>query len=237
MFKELSLLLSFVDDPRAQKPDYRRAVVEDNCLGKRSAKNRALTADHLTALYALDPHCALFRGLRWFWDRDEEGRPLMAAICALTRDSVFRSSAPFIQGFDPGSRVTREALAAFIDNLETGRFSRITLESAARNINSSWTQSGHLKGKVKKIRSRPRATPGAVSYALLPGYLEGARGESLFNTEYTRLLDLPMARAVELSAEAAGRGWILMKRIESVIEVLFPNILTNEEMEWAREQN
>ncbi len=117
MFEELRLLLSFIDDPQAEKPVYRRAVEEDNCLGKRSVKNRTLTARHLSDLYALDPHCALFRGLRYFWDRDVEGRPLMAVICAFARDSVFRSSAPFIQGFSRGSRVTREALAAFIDNL------------------------------------------------------------------------------------------------------------------------
>jgi len=136
-----------------------------------------------------------------------------------------------------GQRVTREALEEYIDNLETGRFSPSTLKSTAQNINSSWTQSGHLQGRVKKVRLKPKATPGAVSYALLLGYLSGVRGESLYNTEYAKLLDCSMEQAIELSTEASRKGWIVLKRLGSVIEVLFPILLSDKEMEWVREQS
>jgi len=237
MLEELKLLFSFVDDPAAGKSDFLRSIIEDNCLGKRSDKTRKLTARHLSDLYILDPDITLFRSLRYFWKRDMEGQPLLAMICAIARDSILRSSVPFIQSFTEGQRVTREALEEFIDNQETGRFSPATLKSTAQNINSSWTQSGHLQGRVKKVRSQPRATSGAVSYALLLGYLSGARGESLYKTEYAKLLDCSMEQAIELSIEASRKGWIVLKRLGSVIEVLFPNLLTSEEMEWVREQS
>jgi len=237
MLEELKLLLSFVDDPDAGKSEYLRSIIDDNCLGKRSVRTRKLTARYLLGLYILDPDITLFRSLRYFWERDAEGQPLLAMTCAIARDSILKSSEPFIQRFTAGQYVTREALEEFIDNLETGRFSPATLKSTAQNINSSWTQSGHLKGRVKKIRSQPKATPGAASYALLLGYLSGVRGESLYNTEYAKLLDCSMEQAIELSIEASRKGWIVLKRLGSVIEVLFPNLLTSEEMEWVREQS
>ena len=237
MLEELRLLFSFVDDPDAGKSDYLKSIIEDNCLGKRSDRTRRLTARHLIDLYGLNPDITLFRSLRYFWKRDTEGQPLLAMICAIARDSVLRSSIPFIHKFTVGQRVTREALEEFIDNLETDRFSPATLKSTAQNINSSWTQSGHLQGRVKKVRSQPKATPGAVSYALLLGYLLGVRGESLYKTEYVKLLDCSVEQSIELSAEASRKGWIVLKRLGSVIEVLFPNLLSQKEMEWVREQS
>ena len=237
MLEELRLLFSFVDDPDAGKSDYLRSIIEDNCLGKRSDRTRRLTARHLIDLYGLNSDITLFRSLRYFWDRDTEGQPLLAMTCAISRDSVLRSSLPFIENYTLGQRVTREALEDFISNLETGRFSPATLKSTAQNINSSWTQSGHLQGRIKKIRSQPKATPGAISFALLLGYLLGVRGESLYQTEYANLLDCSMEESIELSVEASRKGWIVLKRLGSVIEVLFPNLLSEKEMEWVREQS
>ena len=212
MLEELRLLFAYVDDPGAEKSDYIKSIVEENCLGKRSDRTRKLTARHLVYLYGLNPDITLFRSLRYFWDRDHEGQPLLAMICAISRDSILRSSLPFIEKYTLGQHVTREALEEFINNLETGRFSPATLKSTAQNINSSWTQSGHLQGRVKKIRTQPKATPGAVSFALLLGYLSGARGESLYQTEYAKLLDCSMEESIELSVEASRKGWIVLKR-------------------------
>jgi hypothetical protein len=237
MLHELQSLLSFVDDPGAEKSAYVQAIEDRNCLGKRSGRTRQLTARHLAALYAIDPEITLFRVLRFFWGRDISGQPLLALLCAYARDSILRSSAAFIQSYSIGETVTREALEEFIDNQEPGRFSKATLKSTAQNVNSTWTQSGHLQGRVKKIRSLPKATPGSVSYALLFGYLNGIRGEAIFKTEYARLLDSSFEESAELATEASRKGWIVLKRLGDVIEVLFPNLLSVQEMEWVREQN
>ncbi len=237
MLDELRALLSFADDSYAPREAYVNGIDIDNCLGKRSAKTRKITARHLIELYALDPNITLFRSLLFFWNRDEAGKPLLALICAYARDPLLRMSAPYVLVLEPGERVSREALEQFLDWEQPGRFSKATLKSTAQNINSTWTQSGHLIGKVKKLRTRANATAGSTAYALFLGYLEGIRGEGLFSSEYAKLLDCSADRAIELAEEASRRGWIVMKRVGKVIEVVFPQLLTGQEMEWISEQN
>jgi hypothetical protein len=237
MLIELRALLSFVGAADAAKADYLEAVQTANCLGKRSGKTRALTFRHLADLYALDPSLLVFRALRFFWQRDVDGQPLLAALCAFSRDPILRATAPFVLGFQEGATVNREAMEEFIDAQEPGRFSKATLKSTAQNINSSWTQSGHLAGRVRKVRACAVATPGTVSLALLLGYVSGLRGESLLKSDYTRMLDCSFEKTIELAEDASRRGWISLKRVGQVVEVLFPNLITAQEMEWLREQN
>ena len=237
MLAELRALLSFVDAAGAVRVDYLEAIQTANCLGKRSGKTRTLTFRHLADLYALDPSLLVFCALRFFWRRDVEGQPLLAALCAYSRDPILRATAPRVLGFQEGAIVTREAMEEFIDAQEPGRFSKATLKSTAQNINSSWTQSGHLAGRVRKVRARAVATPGTVSLALLLGYVSGLRGESLFKSDFTRMLDCSFEKTIEFAEDASRRGWISLKRIGQVVEVLFPNLITAQEMEWLREQN
>ena len=237
MLEELGALLSYINRADAERSDYLRAIDDENCLGKRSGKTRILTYRHLVALYSLDPSNLLFRALLFFWNRDTTGQPLLALLCTYARDSIFRSSAPFVLEFPEGATITREALEEFIDAIEPGRFSKATLKSTAQNINSTWTKSGHLVGRVRKVRVRAIPTAGSVSYALLLGYLTGVRGQSLFRTEYTKLLDCSFERLVELAEEASRKGWIVFKRVGDVVEILFPNLINEQEMEWLREQS
>lgn len=235
MLGELTGLFDYVKCPDATKADYRTAIEEDNCLGKRSGSSRHLTYAHLVELYSLDKAHVLFRALLFFWQRDAKGWPMLALLMTFARDALFRSSAPLILQAPEGSVITRKAMEEYLDSLEPGRFSKATLKSTAQNINATWTQSGHLKGRSRKVRSRACATPGGAAYALLLGYLTGARGQGLFNTDYARLLDCPKEQVVELAEQAARSGWIVFKRVGDVIEVLFPNFITEREQEWLRE--
>lgn len=236
MLSELDRLIAWVDNPAAATRDYFEAVETHNCLGKRSGKTRHLTVRHLRSLYGLDPSLTLFRNLLFFWDRDPSARPLIALACACGRDPILRSSIPFIGSHGPGEPVRREDLEAFIEALNPGRFSKATLKSTAQNLNSTWTQSGHLAGKANKVRSRAGATPGAAAYALLLGYLSGGRGESLFLTDFAGLLDCGVDRRMELAEAASRKGWMVFKRAGDVVEALFPQRLTKAEMEWIRDR-
>lgn len=237
MLAELRQLFAYVDNPSASKEIYFEAINTANCLSKRSGKTRTLTYRHLVDLYSLDPNLATFRALSFFWKRDVNGQPLMAALSAYSRDPIFRASASFICGFSEGGTVTRNSIEDLIDHQEPGRFSKATLKSTAQNINSSWTQAGLLTGRAKKIRVRAEPTSGAVSLALFLGYLKGLRGESLLNSEFTRLLDCSSEKVLELAEDASRKGWISLKRVGRVVEVLFPGLINAQEMEWLREQN
>jgi hypothetical protein len=108
-------LLSYVRKLTRRRAEYLEAIQTANCLGKRSGKTRTLTYRHLVDLYALDPSLMLFRALRFFWQRDVDGQPLLAALCAYSRDPMLRATAPYILEFQEGATVGREALEEFID--------------------------------------------------------------------------------------------------------------------------
>lgn len=237
MLEDLSALLSYVESPEATKEDYLQAIEKENCLGKRSGKTRTLTYRHLRDLYSLDPSVILFRALLYFWRRDDSAQPLLALLCAYSRDQILRATAAFVLKSPEGSVITRESVEQLIEDHYPGRFSKATLKSTAQNTNSTWTKAGHLTGKVRKIRSKAEPSAGSVSYALLLSYLTGARGASFFTNEYAKLLDCSPGRAMELAEEASRKGWINLKRIGEVIEVQFPNLLNGQELELLREQN
>lgn len=232
MFTELKSLLEYVNDVNAKFEHYKKAVCEDNCLAKRSEKSRELTFRHLVDLYSLDSKNLLFRNLLFFWTRDVQAQPLLALLCAISRDTILNSSIPLVLGLSLGAVLSREIMEDFIDNSNPGRFSPATLKSVAQNINSSWTQSGHLTGRANKTRTQAFPTPGSVSYALLLAYLNGERGENLFRSEFITLLDCSFEMAIGLAEIASQKGWITFKQVSNVYEVLFPNLLTTEEMEF-----
>lgn len=225
MLNELSTLLEYQKDLNTNKDTYINAIVQDNCLAKRSGRTREITARHLIELYGLDPNMVLFFAIRYLWDRDTAGQPLIALLSAYARDEILRMCGLFIVKQAEGTHITREMLEGHIESLYPDRFSTATLKSTAQNVNSTFTQSGHLKGRVKKYRIKAQSTPGAVAYALLLGYLIGIRGTLLFETEYVKLLDCSKDKALDLAKEAARRGWINVKHIGDVFEVSFPNFL------------
>jgi hypothetical protein len=237
MLAELGLLLEYVTNPNASRDNYIRAIVEDNCLGKRTEKNRQISKRYLLELYSLDRETLLFRALLFFWQRDAQGRPLLALLCAYARDTLLRASAKYILPLAEGALVTRENTEEFLEQLAPGRYSPGKLASNAKNLNSTWTQSGHLAGRVRKIRSRVTPTAGSVAYALLLAHVAGGRGPALLQSEYLKALDCPPDRAVELAEEASRRGWLVWKRVGDVIEVCFPGLINEQEMEWLREQS
>jgi len=218
MLAELIKLVEYVSDPFATKERYLSAIVEENCLAKRTQINRVITRRYLFELYSLDIGFLIFRALLFFWNCDITARPLLALLCAYSRDPLLRVSGNFILPLERNTPVSRQTMETFLDSQYPDRYSPKKLASNARNINSTWTQSGHLKGRSRKIRSRAVPTPGSVSYALLLGYLTDARGESLFKTDYIRILDCPFEKAVELAEEASRKGWIVFKRLGDVIE-------------------
>ena len=237
MLEELKTLLAYCNASTSSKKEYVAAINEENCLGKRSAKTRMLTYRHLASLYALDSEVLLFRTFLYFWYRDTQSQPLLALLCAYARDTILRDSAAFIRKHGIGERVSREDLEAYIDSKSPGRFSQATLRSTAQNINASWTQTGHLRGRRLKIRSQASPSAGCVAYALLLGYLTGSRGVSLFQNEYTHLLDCKEDTILALAEEASRKGWITLKRIEDVVEVQFPELLSQDEVIGLYEQN
>jgi hypothetical protein len=214
--------------PAASYADYKRAIVDDNVLGKRTMATRDGSLRRLRELYALSAETLLFRALRDLWRADEDAQPLLALLCAVARDPLLRATADLILATPEGGFVTPAMLQAAVAAAFAGRYNPTSLASIGRHVASSWTQSGHLVGRTNKSRSRARSRPEAVAYALLLGARCGAGGNLLFGTLWARLLDAPEHLAREQAATAARRGWIDYRSAGGVTEVEFAYLLREE---------
>jgi len=236
MLGDLSLVLSIVE--RTAKSDaYQATIVDENILGKSTHTTRLRTAKRLAELYGLDPTCVLFRLLRHFWDKEEDGRPMLAFLVAATRDPLLRDATPFIVAQPMAADVNANQIGEHLAQKFPGRYRPTTLHSVSQNLASSWTQAGYLAGKVRKRRDRPIVTPAVAAFAVLLGYLCGLRGKLLLESPWTRLLDRPVSEVAGLAIEASKQGWLNYKAAGQIVEITFPGLLSPQEEKAAHEQD
>ena len=215
--------------PDATRDDYLTAIHEDNCLGKRTAATRKLSSQRLSELHALDPRVPLFRVMRRCWYADRDGQPILALLLALARDPLLRASAPPVLRMRPGEELARQQMTEALTRAVGSRLSESTLDKVVRNAASSWTQSGHLKGRGRKVRQTVTPTATTTSFALLLGYLAGKRGEALFESLWAQVLDAPAGELMHLAIDARRLGFLDMSQSGGVIEVAFSRLLAPDE--------
>jgi hypothetical protein len=199
----------------------------ENVLGKQTVSGREWAFRQLRRFYALNPRSLLFRALRDLWEHDEAGQPLLALLCALARDSVLRASAAVITAVEPGEVVTSADFEAAIEAKFPSAYKEITRRTTAQKVASSWEQSGHLHQEKpgSKIRTTVYPTAADAAYALMLGHLEGARGQALFKTLWTRVLDQPVSHLLDLAASASQEGLLEFRSAGDVVEVTFHQLL------------
>jgi len=128
-----------------------------------------------------------------------------------------------------GDELSRQALKDALNKETEGRFNEDILDKVNRNAASSWTQSGHLAGRGRKKRQKVKATPVAVVFALLLGYLAGERGQNLFTTLWAKILDTTQDELIYLAMDAKRAGLLEMSQAGGVIEIGFSRLLTARE--------
>ena len=183
----------------------------------------------LSELYALDANVLLFRNMRNFSYADRSGQTILALLLALARDPLLRVTAPPVLRMRPGEELVRQPLIDALNRAVGSRLSESTLDKVVRNAASSWTQSGHLKGRNRKLRQRVTPTAASAAYALLLGHLTGTRGSALFETMWTQVLDAPPDELVNLATDARRLGFLDMSQSGGVVEVAFTRLLTSDE--------
>lgn len=231
MLPELGMLLSAVSSPEASYQEYASAVLNDNCLHKRSASNRERTLDNLRILYGIDDKITIFRILKNLWLKDPDSLPQNAFLCACTRDRLLRELTPWVLAKPEGTVIDRLELERHIAKLNPDRFSPGTLTSTSQNLNASWTQAGFLTGRSRKVRIKGQPSPSSATYALLLGYLCGAQGMRLFESEYMSFLDSPKENLISIAEIASRKGLLRLKRIGDVVELNFDAFLSETELE------
>lgn len=232
MFTELEMVLDAVP-AGASRDDYARAIIGENVTGKKTGSTRKLTNQRLGELYGLDAELPLFRVLRRYWDSDKAGRCLMALLCSLARDPLLRATVRPILAMDPGEELGRQAMIDSVREAVGQRLNDAIADKVVRNASSTWAQTGHLEGRVRKVRKTVVATPHSVAYALMLGYLLGFRGNRLFKTLWTAVLDANEERLVFLAMDAKRLGALNLRHGGGVIEVDFASVLAPDEIRMS----
>ena len=230
MLDELSHLLDAAPG-EVSREGYADAVMEHNCLGKRTAATRKLSLQRLTEIYGLDAQLILFRVLRDLWGRRESSRPLLSLLLALARDPLLRATATAVIRTPFGHEFARQSMKDALAEAVVDRLSDATLDKVVRNASSSWTQSGHFRGRGRKTRQKVIATPAATTYALLLGFAVGRRGRLLFETPWALILDTGPDDLIDVAIDAKRLGLLDLKQSGSMIDVSFPALFTEKERE------
>ena len=220
MLAELDVVLGVV--PPSGNCDYRAAILQRNVLGKTTDSTRKESLRRLRELYALDDAVPIFGLMRKLHAMDVVSLPELAVQVAWSRDPLFRATTGALMNASVGERVETASLAMGIENAFTGKYSEISVEQTARHAASSWTQSGHLVGRTKKIRRLVQPRSAAVTMALFLGDIAGFRGAAAFSNPWCRLLDLSPERARAMGYEAHRAGLLTLRAVGDVVELSFP---------------
>jgi hypothetical protein len=218
MLQELETLLGALPADAPAKA-YRAAILEENILGKRTASTRKETASRLSALHGLDPSKPLFRVLRRLWAVDSSAHPQLALLNGLARDPLLMATTGQVMGMAQGELLQRSEMVAAVQGFTHDRLSPKVLDAVARNTASSWTQSGHLKGKVKKLRQPLKPHPVALALALWLGYASGKRGKTLLGTPWATALDTASSGLLELAEQAKRLGLLKLSHGAGVVSI------------------
>lgn len=218
MLGELSELFEVLP-PTADREQHAAAIVEENVLGKSTAAGRRGASQRLRELYALDPTIALYRVLRRVWEIDAPGRPLIALLGALARDPLLRATAAPVLGLQPGCELSRASLLSALTQATGDRLNGAILDKVARNAASSWAQSGHLAGRVRKVRQRVNPTPGSIAMAMWLGSVQGGSGEELLHSSWARVLDRSPSELLGLVLRAKQHGFLDARVGGGVVEI------------------
>lgn len=207
--------------------DYEHAIVVDNVLGLQTATAREWRFKTLRRLYRLDVSMVLFRAMSDLWPFEPGAHPLVAGLCAMAHDTVFRATAAYIAETPVGDEVTHDDFIVPIESTFPQAYQSVTLETVASKAYTSWAQTGHLDEAIagRRLRTRAHCRPAAVAYALLLGHLEGHRGEALFETLWARMLDRPRSHLYDLAFAASQQEMLEFRHAGGVIEVGFHELL------------
>lgn len=222
MFAELQKVMDYA----IENNDY-DDTLNQNVTRKKTQSGQEKTAKYLRNLYGFDVNNPSFQAFSYFWTiADVNDKPLLSFIYAINHDNILEESISVVQETPIGEKVTVERLDENIEKYHPARYSEATKRSMAQNIGSSWKQSGFIVGKVKNIRTQPEINYQVACFAYLLAYLNGARGEFIWNNTGVKALCLNESRLRELAFECAKRDLMQYQYAGSVTAISFNNLLS-----------
>ena len=221
MFSELEKVMSF----SMESGQYLDAMA-DNVFGKKSSDGVKQTKGFLKRLYGFDSQYPPFAAFMYFWKMSEPNeKPLIAFLYAVNQDNLLAESIQVLQSVKPGEKASIELFEEVIENYHPNQYSANTRRSMAQNIASSWKQAGFIEGKVKNIRKQPEITYRTACFAFLLAYLNGDRGDFIWNNIGVNALCLHESKLRTLAIECAKNDLMQYQYAGSVTAINFTNLL------------
>jgi hypothetical protein len=217
MLTELRHALDAAAQPTRERLD--SLVLGENILQKQTGSGRRLSLRHLLELYGLGAPPPISRAMIGLWPRAGEGQPTLALLAALAREVLLRDSAEIVLAAPAGGRVRAADFAELFEERYPGHYTSKMFGKISRNCASTWTQSGHLRGRVRKERARPAVSPAAAAYAALLGSLAGFGGPALLASPWLRVLDCSKTELLALLKKAEGYGLLRLRAGGDVVEI------------------
>jgi hypothetical protein len=217
MLRELS---SYMDASATIGGSPKSLVMDANVLGKATGSARKLALERLRGLYAISMKLPIARVLEALWRSDAAGRPMLAILCSLARDPLLRESADVVLPAPLGEPVRWPRIAAAFEARHPARFSEKMRKSLSQNCASSWTQSGHLKGKIKKLRTRATPSAPSAAYAALLATIAGFGGPALLGSPWLLVLDRPLEDRLTLLRQAESQGLVRVRAAGDTVEIM-----------------
>ena len=221
MFSELEKVMSF----SLESGQYLDAMA-DNVFGKKSSDGVKQTKGFLKRLYGFDSQYPPFAAFMYFWKMSEPNeKPLIAFLYAVNQDNLLAESVQVLQNVKLGTKVAVEHFEEIVEKYHPNQYAANTLRSTAQNLASSWKQAGFIEGKVKNIRIQPEITYCTACFAFLLAYLNGDRGDFIWNNIGVNALCLHESKLRALAIECAKNDLMQYQYAGSVTAINFTNLL------------
>ena len=152
-------------------------------------------------------------------------KPLIAFLYAVNQDNLLAESVQVLQNVKLGAKVAVENFEEIVEKYHPNQYAANTLRSTAQNLASSWKQAGFIEGKVKNIRIQPEITYRIACFAFLLAYLNGDRGDFIWNNIGVNALCLHESKLRALAIECAKNDLMQYQYAGSVTAINFTNLL------------
>ena len=221
MFLELEKVMNF----SIEKDNYIESM-QNNVFGKKSQDGIKKTSGFLSQLYQFSLTLNKFKAFRFFWSiADENEKVMLSFVFAVSNDYLLQENISVLSNYKLGEKVELESIENNIEKFHPNRYTKVTLHSIAKNIASSWKQSGFITGKVKNIRTEPEITYRVVSFAMLLAFIDGLRGDFIFQNNCILSLCISENKIRELAVEASKRDFMQYQYAGSVTSISFDSLL------------
>lgn len=227
-YADLQALLAAVDGT-VSRAEYRRRVLADNLLSRRTAAAREKAWKELAARYGLDDASPLFGAFLGEYRRasSEQERALTAyllfalrdrLVCDLGTDWLFQ----YLRAA-PAELRTADVLA-FVrgrkrSHSEIGGWSASSCDNIASQYLSALKEFGLARGSRRKLSVRPAPGAAPVRFLLRAQRLAGAGDLAAVQSSRFRLLGLALDEVVELLFRLSARGCLRCRIQGDVVDL------------------